>query len=143
MDDYELLTLSVRIASNYVGSNKVHADQVPDLLRSVYEALKNLGEPEVPPPPAKATSAQIRRSIRPDALISFEDGKSYKMLRRHLSRRGLTADEYRQKWGLPSDYPMTAEVYAATRSAYAKASGLGQRGRQPKKAAQPKASRWK
>jgi predicted transcriptional regulator len=139
MDDQEVLTFSASIVANYVGSNKLDASQIPDLLRSVNEALKNLGQPEQPPAPAKATSAQIRRSIRPEALISFEDGKSYKTLRRHLNLRGLTPDEYRRKWGLPATYPMTAAVYAATRSALAKAAGLGQRGRQVKKAGGPRA----
>jgi predicted transcriptional regulator len=139
MDDQEVLTLSASMVANYVGSNKLDASQIPDLLRSVNEALRNLGQPELPPAPAKATSAQIRRSIRPEALISFEDGKSYKTLRRHLNLRGLTPDAYRLKWGLPATYPMTAADYAATRSALAKAAGLGQRGRQAKNAGGSKA----
>ena len=68
---------------------------------------------------------KIRKSIKPDALISFEDGKAYKTLKRHLSRRGLTVEAYKAKWGLPSDYPMTAASYSATRSAMAKSLGLG------------------
>ena len=77
----------------------------------------------------KLTPAQIRRSIREDVLISFEDGKPYKQLKRHLSSHGLTPHAYREKWGLPPDYPMTAPSYSAQRSALAKAAGLGKRTR--------------
>jgi|SRR6185437_13809891 len=75
----------------------------------------------------KATPAQIRKSISPDFLISFEDGRPYKTLRRHLSVRGLTPEQYRDKWGLPNDYPMVSPNYSATRSQMAKQLGLGGR----------------
>jgi predicted transcriptional regulator len=71
----------------------------------------------------------IRKSVTPDHIISLEDGKAYKSLKRHLTTRGLTPVEYRQKWGLPSDYPMVAPNYAAQRSELAKATGLGQQRR--------------
>jgi len=74
----------------------------------------------------KPTAAQIKKSITPDGLVSFEDGKSYKTLRRHLTIRGLTPEAYRAKYGLPVDYPMTAPSYSAQRSALAKSLGLGQ-----------------
>ena len=73
----------------------------------------------------KPTPAQIKKSITPDALISFEDGKSYKTLRRHLTLRGLTPEAYRAKYGLSADYPMTAASYSAQRSELARALGLG------------------
>jgi predicted transcriptional regulator len=73
--------------------------------------------------------AQIRRSITPAALISFEDGKSYQILRGHLTARGLTPEKYKAKWGLPADYPMVAANISARRSESAKARGLGRSGR--------------
>lgn len=76
---------------------------------------------------AKLTPAQIQRSISPDALMSFEDGRSYKTLRPHLAKLGLTPETYRKKWGLPQNYPMVAQAYSDQRSTRAKKIGLGQR----------------
>jgi predicted transcriptional regulator len=76
----------------------------------------------------KPNLAQIRKLVRDDGIVSFIDGKSYKTLRRHLTRHGLDPREYRERYGLPADYPMTAPSYAAQRSALAKAIGLGQPG---------------
>jgi predicted transcriptional regulator len=74
----------------------------------------------VPPVP-------INKTVRPDYIISLEDGRRYKSMRRHLSSRGLTPEQYRTKWGLRPDYPMVASSYSAARSALAKALGLGQK----------------
>jgi predicted transcriptional regulator len=79
--------------------------------------------------PVKLTRAQINKSITPAALISFEDGKGYKTLKRHLGTRGLTLEQYRQKWGLPHDYPSVSPNYSAARSEMARSIGLGQKGR--------------
>lgn len=79
------------------------------------------------PPVAKLTSAQIQRSISPDALMSFEDGRSYKTLKPHLAKLGLTPEAYRLKWGLPNNYPMVAQVYSDQHSERAKKIGLGQK----------------
>ena len=79
----------------------------------------------------KLTPAQIKKSISHDALISFEDGKPYKTLRRHLTLRGFTPEAYRAKWGLPPDYPMTAQGYSAQRSELARSLSLGQLRRRP------------
>ena len=87
------------------------------------------------PEPIKLTAAQIRKSVTPDALISFEDGKPYKTLKRHLTTRGLTLAEYKTKWGLPTDYPTTAPSYSARRSEMAKSLGLGSGGRKSTKRA--------
>ena len=76
----------------------------------------------------RPTAAQIKKSIRPEALISFEDGKPYRTLKRHLTRLGMTPAEYREKWGLASDYPMVAPDYSARRSELAKQLGFGQKG---------------
>jgi predicted transcriptional regulator len=122
-----LLFLTAQIIANYVDANKLAPTELPALIRTVHAALGNVGQPAAPATDAvaKPTSAQIRKSITPDALVSFEDGQPYRMLKRHLSKRGLTPAEYRAKWGLPKDYPMTAPTYSAMRSASAKANGLG------------------
>lgn len=113
-----------------VGQMKI--DDVPNIIRTIYGALRDANTPAVPVAPAtptveKPTARQIRDSITDDALISFEDGKKYKMLRRHLGIAGLTPQAYREKWGLPNDYPMTAPGYSARRSELAKANGLGRK----------------
>ena len=76
----------------------------------------------------------IKKSVTPDYIISLEDGRQYKSLKRHLSSKGLTPEEYRTKWGLPSDYPMVAPSYSAKRSELAQSLGLG---RKPKETAAP------
>jgi len=75
----------------------------------------------------KLTPAQIQRSISPDVLMSFEDGKSYKTLRPHLAKLGLTPEAYREKWGLPQNYPMVAQVYSDRRSTFARRRRFGQK----------------
>jgi predicted transcriptional regulator len=128
-DATELLALTSRIAAAYLESNKMSAEAIPDLIRAIHAALAGAESPTVlaDDTTTPASRVQIRKSITPDALISFEDGKPYKMLRRHLSLRGLTPAQYREKWGLPADYPLVAPNYSATRSQYAKAAGLGRK----------------
>ena len=122
--------LAADIVSAYVSNNPVRPADLPELLSSVHAALSRLshGGATAAAPVEKLTPAQIRKSITHDALISFEDGKPYKTLRRHLTIRGLTPDAYREKWGLPRDFPMVAPNYAAARSELAKKMGLGQKG---------------
>jgi predicted transcriptional regulator len=79
------------------------------------------------PDPAPTPAVSVKKSITPDHLISLEDGKKYKSLKRHLTSRGMTPDEYRAKWGLPKDYPMVAASYSAQRSNLAKTLGLGRK----------------
>ncbi|MBY0295358.1 MAG: MucR family transcriptional regulator [Methylobacterium sp.] len=117
------------IVSAYVSKNNVPPGELPVLIRSVYQSLGSLGQPSEPEPVKLTPPVPIRKSVTPDHIISLEDGKAYKSLRRHLTTRGLTPVEYRQKWGLPSDYPMVAPNYAAQRSELAKATGLGQQRR--------------
>ena len=120
------LELSVEIVSSFCSGNKVDAADLPDLIRSVHQALSTLGqEPVVVDIQEKLTPAQIRKSITPDALISFVDGKPYKALKRHLGTHGLTLESYRAKYGLPLDYPSVAPNYSLARSAMAKSLGLG------------------
>jgi len=123
-----LIILTSGIVGAFVGNNSTAQADLPALIATVHQALRNVDEPEVPPPAEtiKLTAAQIRRSITPDALISFEDGRGYKALKRHLTARGMTLAEYKAKWGLAKDYPTTAPNYSAMRSQMAKALGLGQ-----------------
>ncbi|MFC4171243.1 MucR family transcriptional regulator [Microvirga sp. GCM10011540] len=121
-----LVELTADIVSAYVQSNAIPANELPSLIGTVHQALARLAAPQaavreeklVPPVP-------IKKSVQPDYLISLEDGKQYKTLKRHLTKLNLTPDAYRAKWGLPTDYPMTAPNYAARRSELAKAIGLG------------------
>lgn len=131
----DLATLTAGVVSAYVGNHTVPVSDLPALVRGVYDALASTGEasaPSVEAQPTKASPAQIRKSITPDALISFEDGKPYKTLKRYLGTFGLTIEEYKAKWGLPADYPSVAPAYSEARSAMAKALGLGQGGRKGK-----------
>ncbi|WP_407530048.1 MucR family transcriptional regulator [Methylobacterium oryzisoli] len=117
------------IVSAYVSNNNVPPGELPGLIRSVYQSLGSLGQPAEPEPVKLTPPVPIRKSVTPDAIISLEDGKAYKSLKRHLTKHRLTPAEYRQKWGLPADYPMVAPNYAAQRSELAKATGLGQQRR--------------
>jgi predicted transcriptional regulator len=131
----DLMALTAGVVGAFVGNHKVTAADLPGLIQSVHAALSTAGMSpavEEASPTVKATPAQIRKSITPDALISFEDGKPYKTLKRHLGTFGLTLEQYRAKWGLPSDYPTVAPTYSEARSAMAKALGLGHGGRKPK-----------
>jgi predicted transcriptional regulator len=118
---------TVDIVTAYVSNNSVPVAELPTLLSGVHAALTGLGAPSASAEPRaeKLTAAQIRKSITPDALISFLDGKPYKTLKRHLSGNGMTIQEYRERFGLPGDYPSTAANYSAQRSALAKSLGLG------------------
>ncbi|MCJ2014562.1 MucR family transcriptional regulator [Methylobacterium sp. J-076] len=137
MDDtaavpYEsLIEQASDIVSAYVSNNSVPVGELPALLAGVHEALLKLAlpAPAAPEVADKPTPAQIRKSITPDALISFIDGKPYKTLKRHLSRNGLTIEQYRERYGLPRDYPSTAASYSAQRSELARSLGLGQQRR--------------
>jgi predicted transcriptional regulator len=123
---------TVDVVAAYVSNNSLPSAELPSLIASIHEALHSIGSG----PAAVAdesverpTPAQVRKSIRPDGLISFIDGKSYKTLKRHLTKHGLDPQSYRERYGLPSDYPTTSANYSAQRSALAKSLGLGQPGR--------------
>ncbi len=122
-----LTELTTQLVSAYVTNNTLPLSELPNLIASVHASLTKLGSPQPGPAPEKPTPLMpIKKTITPDHLISLEDGKRYKSLRRHLSGRGLTAEQYRAQWGLPTDYPMVAPNYSAQRSEMAKAFGLGQ-----------------
>ena len=124
------LGLAAEVVAAYVSNNPVPKGDLPDLILAVHSSLARLGsEPEPALPQAEATppAVPVRKSITPDYLICLEDGKKFKSLRRHLRLHGLTPEQYREKWKLPSDYPMVAPNYAAQRSALATKMGLGQK----------------
>ncbi|MBX3532494.1 MAG: MucR family transcriptional regulator [Rhizobiaceae bacterium] len=125
MSDNTIRDLTAGIVSAYVSNNSVQRADLAGVVEGVAAALAGLGKAPEPEPLTPPVS--IRKSVTPDFLISLEDGKRYKSLKRHLGVRGLTPDEYRAKWSLPADYPMVAPNYAAARSALAKTSGLGRK----------------
>jgi predicted transcriptional regulator len=128
----EYRLLAAGIVSAYVTNNSVPVPELPDIIGRVHAALTQLGmgtaERRDDAPVEQPSSVQIRRSVRPDGIVSFIDGKTYKTLKRHLTSRGLDPRSYRDRYGLPVDYPMVAPRYAEQRSALAKAIGLGQTG---------------
>jgi predicted transcriptional regulator len=124
----DILRLGVGIVAAYVSRNTVSVDAVPEIIRTVHQALEQLSrEVAAPAPEERAKPAvPVSRSIQHDYIVCLEDGKRLKMLKRYLrSRYNLTPDEYRRRWGLPPDYPMVAPAYAARRSDFAKKIGLG------------------
>ncbi len=121
-----LITLTADIVSAHVSNNSVAVNDLPQLIQNVHGALSGLGgqaqQPEAKPEPR----VSIRSSIKPDYIVCLEDGKKLKMLKRHLmTHYQMTPDDYRQKWGLNSDYPMVAPNYAEQRRMLAKKIGLG------------------
>ena len=137
-DKNSFIELTTDLVAAYLSNNHVQLSDLPGLIASTHAALAGLaagatatGEAGT----AKATPAAVKKSISHDTLISFEDGKPYKTLRRHLTLRGLTPETYREKHGLPPDYPMTSAAYSAHRSELAKSLGLGQQRRTYAKAA--------
>jgi predicted transcriptional regulator len=128
-DGFSLAELTADIVSAYVSNNAVRSSDLPQMISDVHAALAGLQsgpKAEEPAGPLKP-AVPIKKSITPDYLVSLEDGKPYRTLKRHLGKLGLTPEGYRTKWGLPYDYPMIASNYAARRSELAKSIGLGRR----------------
>ena len=126
----EAVELTADIVSAYVSNNSVGSTELAKLIQQVHDALTQAvsgveAEPAAPLTPA----VPVKKSITPDYLISLEDGRRYKSLKRHLNTRGMSPDEYRAKWSLAKDYPMVAANYSAQRSNLAKTLGLGRGGR--------------
>ncbi|AWN52424.1 MucR family transcriptional regulator [Methylobacterium sp. 17Sr1-1] len=123
------------LASDLVGAyamrNNIPVSEVPGLVAATHAALVKLCPPSAPGDGKPLPATSIRQTITPDHIISLEDGKPYKALKRHLTTRGLTPDEYRRKWGLSPDYPMVAANYTAQRSKLAKSVGFGRIRRNP------------
>ncbi len=133
-NDDTLITLTADIVAAHVSNNSVAVNDLPQLINNIHGALAGLAgrsAPEARPEP----KVPIRSSIRPDYIVCLEDGKRLKMLKRHLmTHYQMTPDQYRQKWGLNSDYPMVAPNYAEQRRTLAKAIGLGTKRRKTAKA---------
>jgi predicted transcriptional regulator len=129
------IELAADIVSAYVSNNSVPASDLPALISEVYNALLRVGSGVAPEPSEPVKPAvPVKRSIQNDYIICLEDGKKFKSLKRHLrTQYGLSPEEYREKWGLPADYPMVAPNYAQARSNLAKQMGLGQQRRRRSK----------
>lgn len=124
-----VVALTTDIVVAFVGKHAMGLEAVPDLIGTVYAALTSLDSAPALSVEPTAPAVPIKKSITPDFLISLEDGKKYKSLKRHLrTKYNMSPDDYRAKWGLPRDYPMVAPNYAANRSALAKSMGLGRGG---------------
>ncbi len=123
----EVLQMTTKVVSAYVGHNSVGEAEIPEVIKSVYASLAGLDGHMVPGAKAKEKPAvPIKKSITPDYVICLEDGMKFKMLKRHLrTTYGLSPEDYRTRWGLDSDYPMVAPNYSKRRSALAKKIGLG------------------
>ncbi len=122
----ELLKLTTKVVAAHVANNPIAATDVPGIIATVHQALAALGPEETAAKPEPAVS--IKQSVKPEYIVCLDDGKKFKMLKRHLKTAyNMTPDDYRKRWGLPRDYPMVAPNYAATRSALAKKIGLGRK----------------
>ena len=130
----EFVGLTANIVSAYVSNNSVAASDIPALINQVHAALLRVssGQGEAHAEPLKP-AVSIKKSITPEHLVCLEDGKKFKSLKRHLrTQYSMTPEQYREKWGLPVDYPMVAPNYAAARSRLAKEMGLGEQRRRRK-----------
>ena len=132
-DDNHLRELVAEVAAAYFSQSHVTPSDIPIVVSQIAASLRAVTDVAAADAvvetaaPSKVTTGQVRKSITPETLISFEDGRPYKTLKRHLAGRGLTPDQYRQKWGLPADYPMVSPNYSAARSQMAKSLGLGRK----------------
>lgn len=125
-DNLELLALTTDIVASHVANNTVPVSELPQLIQQVYTTLAAVGSGAQPAVERPQPAVPPKKSVFPDHIICLEDGKKLKMLKRHLKTRyNMTPEEYRDRWGLASDYPMVAPNYAAQRRALAKKIGLG------------------
>jgi predicted transcriptional regulator len=126
--------LTASIVSAYVSNNPTTAAEIPTLISQIHAALTRVsaGAPDAAPAPAKP-AVSIKKSMTSEYLVCLEDGKRFKSLKRHLrTQYNMSPEQYREKWGLPADYPMVAPNYAVARSQLAKQMGLGQQRRRRK-----------
>ncbi len=125
----ELLELTTEIVAAHVSNNTLPVSDLPRLIQDVYRTLSTVGGSQ-PAPERPRPAVPIKKSVTADHIICLEDGKKLKMLKRHLKTAyNMTPEEYRERWGLPRDYPMVAPNYAKHRSSLAKKIGLGTRPR--------------
>lgn len=128
MDFESMVGLTADIVSAHLSNNSVALSDIPDHIARVHGALTALGTPTAEKIEPLVPAVPVRSSVKPDYIVCLEDGKKFKTLKRHLGvHYGLSPDEYRAKWGLPSDYPMVAPSYAKTRSETARRLGLGRK----------------
>jgi predicted transcriptional regulator len=127
IEETTLITLTAEIVSAYVTKNRLPTAGLPELIANISDSIRKLGEPALPPEAPLVPAVNPKKSVYPDYIVCLEDGKKFKSMKRHLTSHGMTPQQYRAKWGLPADYPMTAPNYSATRSAMAKNIGLGQK----------------
>ncbi|WP_029354185.1 MucR family transcriptional regulator [Bosea sp. 117] len=135
IENESYIELAADIVSAYVSNNSISANDLPALIGDVYSALQRVSKGEVEPvaEPLKP-AVSVKKSVSPEFIVCLEDGKKFKSLKRHLrTQYNMTPEQYREKWGLPSDYPMVAPNYAAARSALAKQMGLGQQRRRSRR----------
>jgi predicted transcriptional regulator len=126
----ELLSLTTEIVAAHVSNNTVAANDLPQLISSVYQSLAGVGKGPAPAAERPEPAVPVKKSVHADYIVCLEDGKKLKMLKRHLKTAySMTPEQYRERWGLAPDYPMVAPNYARQRSRLAKEIGLGTRGR--------------
>ena len=126
----ELLTLTTEIVAAHVSNNTVALADVPNLIQQVYRGLLGIGVDASPVAERPVSAVPIKKSVTADYIVCLEDGKKLKMLKRHLKTAyNMSPESYRERWGLPADYPMVAPNYAKQRSRLAKQIGLGTRAR--------------
>jgi predicted transcriptional regulator len=129
-----ILKQVTEIVTAYLSKNVLAPDEIPGLIRSVHATLGGIAGAEASPRETREPAVPIKKSVKGDYIVCLEDGKKLKMLKRYLrARYDMSPSEYRSKWGLPADYPMTAPNYAAKRSEFAKKFGLGKPGKKHKK----------
>lgn len=130
----DILRLASEIVAAHVANNTVDMTELPGLIEQVYKTLANMDKDGESTTERPTPAVTVRKSVTPDYIVCLEDGKKLKMLKRHLKTAyNMTPDEYRERWGLASDYPMVAPNYARQRSKLAKAIGLGTRPRRNRK----------
>jgi predicted transcriptional regulator len=133
IDEEELLRMTTDIVASFLTHNSVPAENVPDLIRSVHNTMGEISGTAAKPEPKSKPAVPVSKSVTDEYIICLEDGKKLKMLKRYLrSQYDMSPDDYRRKWGLPSDYPMVAPAYSRKRSSFAKSIGLGRGGRKSK-----------
>jgi predicted transcriptional regulator len=130
-----LMSLTAEIVASHVANNSVALSDLSALIGNVHAALAGLGGAvEAPPEAEQRPAVSVRSSVKPDHIVCLEDGKKFKILKRHLATdHAMTPAEYRTKWNLPADYPMVAPSYAETRRTMAKKIGLGRKPGQKRK----------
>jgi predicted transcriptional regulator len=121
----DVLSLTAEIVAAHVSNNTVPLADLPALIQQVFQTLSHIGSGSTEQPRPEPAVA-VKKSVMPDYIICLEDGKKLKMLKRHLKTAyNMTPEKYRERWGLPSDYPMVAPNYAKQRSQLARELGLG------------------